>query len=196
MVNYLNNRSSREMPGRMASCMIFILISGMVPLLVLNIPEALAQEAGVPRSRQFRLGERIVRIAEPGQLTDTVNVWGDVNSPGRYLIPRHTALPELISYTMGPSTLRNRNTTLDWSRLRVEVNVSEYEPGSGIESIRRFRFRYSEPLPEGIRTFDLKNNSVVSLEVKRRPAFIDYVSVAAPVISGVATTILIVERLR
>jgi hypothetical protein len=32
--------------------------------------------------------------------------------------------------------------------------------------------------------------------VKPKPAFIDYVRVIAPVISGVATSILIIERLR
>ena len=166
-------------------------------LIIFAMTDALAQyDRAIPMSRQFRMGERIVRIAEPGQLADTVNVWGDVNSPGRYLIPRSTALPELISYTLGPSTLRDRNTTLDWSKLRIEVNVSEYHPREGIETIEQFRFRYNEPLPGGMRAFDLDNNQVVSLQVKRRPAFIDYVRVVAPVISSVATTILIVERLR
>jgi hypothetical protein len=40
------------------------------------------------------------------------------------------------------------------------------------------------------------DNQLISIQVKRRPAFIDYVRVIAPVISGVATSILIIERLR
>ena len=34
-----------------------------------------------------------------------------------------------------------------------------------------------------------------TIQLKRRPAFIDYVRVIAPVISGVATSSLIIERL-
>ena len=192
-----NEALKRERPGYRVFRLLLKLALGMLVLWAMGVTEAGAQSyRSLPQSMQFRMGERIVRIAEPGQLADTVNVWGDVNSPGRYLVPRSTALPELISYTLGPSTLRDRNTTLDWSKLRVEVNVSEYRPDTGRETIERFRFRYSEPLPAGMRSFDLANNQVVSLQVKRRPAFIDYVRVVAPVISGVATTILIVERLR
>lgn len=146
-------------------------------------------------SQQFRQAERIVRIAEPGQIADTVNVWGDINSPGRYLIPRGTQLPELISYSYGPTGIRDRETTLDWSKLRVEINVSSYNEQNRIEDVKTFNFRYNEPLPDGIRTFKLKNNQVVSVQVKRKPAFMDYIRVIAPVISGVATSILIFERL-
>lgn len=147
-------------------------------------------------SQQFRMADRIIRIAEPGQLADTVNIWGDVNSPGRYLIPRSTRLPELISYSFGPTGIRDRETTLDWSKLRIEVNVSTYNKRNQKEDLKSFDFRYNEPLPEGIRTFQLKNNQVISVQVKRKPTFIDYVRVVAPIISGVATSILIVERLR
>ena len=146
-------------------------------------------------SQQFRMAERIVRIAEPGQFADTVNVWGDVNSPGRYLIPKDTRLPELISYSFGPTGIRDRETTLDWSKLRVEVNVSTYDDQNRKETIETFNFRYNEPLPTRMRTFPLENNQVVSVQVKRKPAFIDYVRVVAPIISGVATSILIFERL-
>lgn len=146
-------------------------------------------------SQQFRQAERIVRIAEPGQIADTVNVWGDINSPGRYLIPRNTRLPELISYGYGPTGIRDRETTLDWSKLRIEVNVSTYDQQSRKEDVKTFNFKYNEPLPDGIRTFELENNQVVSVQVKRKPAFVDYVRVIAPVISGVATSILIYDRL-
>lgn len=147
-------------------------------------------------SQQFRLGERIIRVAEPGQLADTLNVWGDVNSPGRYLIPRGTSLPELISYAFGPQTIRSNEAELDWSKMRVEVNISEYNPETGAEEVKNFEYRFDEPLPAGMRTFDLENNQVVAIQVKRRPAFVDYVRVIAPVISSVATGFLIIERLR
>jgi hypothetical protein len=118
-----------------------------------------------------------------------------VNSPGRYLIPKSSTLPELISYSFGPSTIRDGQTNLDWSKVRVEVNISKYNPISNQESITNFEYRFNEPLPEGMRTFDLENNQVVSLQVKRRPSFVDYVRVIAPVLSSIATGFLIIDRL-
>ena len=153
-----------------------------------------AQQRSVPSSLQFRLGDRIIRVAEQGELADTVNVWGDINSPGRYLIPRNTTLPKLISYAFGPFNLRDRQTNLDWSKLRIEVNISNYNKEQGYEEITNFEFRYNEPLPVEMRTFDLKNNQIISLQVKRKPAFIDYVQVVAPVISILATSILLIEN--
>lgn len=171
---------------------------GLVLLFALVQTSAHAQntQRQLYTSQQFRLADRIIRVAEPGQLADTLNVWGDVNSPGRYLVPRNTTLPELISYSFGPQTIRDRESNLDWSKMRVEVNISEYNQQKGVEEIKNFKYKFTEPLPEGMRGFDLENNQVVAIQVKRKPAFIDYVRVIAPVISGVATSILIIDRLR
>lgn len=147
-------------------------------------------------SQQFRLGDRIIRVAESGELADTVNVWGDVNSPGRYLVPKGTSLPELISYSFGPQTIRSNEAELDWSKMRVEVNISEYSQARGMEEISSFKYRFNEPLPEGMRNFQVNNDQVIAIQVKRRPAFVDYIRVIAPVISSVATGFLIIERLR
>lgn len=167
-------------------------------LLIISTQQAHAQDQGrqLNMSQQFRLADRIIRVAEPGELADTLNVWGDVNSAGRYLVPRETTLPELISYAFGPRTIRSNDTELDWSKMRVEVNVSQYDPGKGMDEIKTFKYRFNQPLPEGMRTFDLQNNQVVALQVKRRPSFVDYVRVVAPVLSSIATGFLIIERLR
>jgi hypothetical protein len=146
-------------------------------------------------SQQFRLADGIIRIAEPGQLADTVNVWGDVNNPGRYLVPRGTTLPELISYSRGPARFLTGETTIDWSKIRVEVSVSRFNPETSTEEFRTFRYRYNEPLPEGMRGYRLSNDEVIAMQVRRKPAFIDYVRVVAPVVTIVATSILIVDRL-
>ena len=147
-------------------------------------------------SNQFRLADRIIRIAEPGQFADTLNVWGDINSPGRYLIPRSTTLPELISYSFGPSTIRNNETALDWSRMRLEVKVSRYNRNNERVDVETFKYRYDEPEPAELFEYNLQNNDIVTLQVKRKPAFIDYVRVVAPVISSLAAGFLIIERLR
>ena len=174
-----------------------ILFAGFFLLLGVSLTDAEAQQLGqqLNQSQQFRLGERIIRVAEPGELADTLNVWGDVGSPGRYLVPSGTTLPELISYSFGPRTISDQQTQLDWSKMRIEVNISEYNVNTGMEEITSFKYRLNEPLPDGMRTFDLENNQVVALQVKRRPSFVDYIKVIGPIVSTVATSILIIDRL-
>lgn len=155
----------------------------------------LAQGSQVPASQQFRLADRIIRISEPGILSDSINVWGDVGSSGRYLIPKGTTLPKLISYSFGLRTLNDGQTQLDWSKMRVEVNIQEYDNEEGIQVIKKFRYRFEEPFPEGMSKFVLKNNQTVTVRVKRKPSFRDYVGLIAPVISSIATSIIIVDRL-
>lgn len=147
-------------------------------------------------SQQFRLAERIIRVAEPGQLADTVSVWGDVNSPGRYLIPIKTTLPQLISYAFGPNTIRSGQTELDWSRIRVEINIADYNSETGEKHFTHFEYHFNEPLPAGMRTFNLQNNQVISIQVKRNPSFVDYLRVIAPVISAVAATVTLYFLIR
>lgn len=155
-----------------------------------------AQQQQLFTSQQFRLGERIIRIAEQGELSDSVNVWGDVGSAGRYVIPKGTTLSKLISYSFGPRTLSESQTQIDWSKMRVEINVQEYDQSSGVETIKEFRYRFEEPMPEGLNDFILSNNQTVAIRVKRKPGFRDYVNVIAPVLTSIATTIVIVDRLR
>jgi hypothetical protein len=80
--------------------------------------------------------------------------------------------------------------------MRVEINISEYNAESGMDEVQNFKYKFNEPLPQGMRQFNLKNNQVVAIQVKRRPSFVDYVRVVAPVLSSIATGFLIIERLR
>lgn len=164
-----------------------IIISGTIT--------AQAQTRQTPVSQQFRLAERIIRIAEPGELADSVNVWGDVGSSGRYVIPRGTTLPLLLSYSFGPQTLRDGQTNLDWSKMRVEINIQEFDENNKVQKLKEFRYRFEEPFPEGMHNFVLENNQTVTVRVKRKPSFRDYVGVVAPVISAIATSIIIIDRL-
>lgn len=156
---------------------------------------AIAQTQQLFTSQQFRLGERIIRIAEPGQLADSINVWGDVGSAGRYIVPKGTNLTKLISYSFGPRTLNDGQTQLDWSKMRVEVNIQEYDKENGMESIKKFRYRFEEVFPDGMSDFVLDNNQTVTIRVKRKPSFRDYIGIIAPVISSIATSIIIIDRL-
>lgn len=146
-------------------------------------------------SQQFRIGERVIRISEPGQLSDSINVWGDVGSSGRYLIPKGTDLTQLLSYSFGPITLRDGQTQIDWSKMRVEINIQDFDPESGTQTISKFKYRFEEPFPKGLREFKLKNNQTVTVRVKRRPSFRDYLGVFASTVSAVASTIILLDRL-
>ncbi len=142
-----------------------------------------------------RMAEGIIRIAEPGQLADSVNVWGDINNPGRYLVPRGTRVHELISYARGPNSFRTTETMLDWSKLRVEINISRFDPDNGIENVESYQFRYSDPYPAELRNYQLSNDEIVMVELKRRAGFHDYVRVVGPIVSIFASAALIYYRL-
>ncbi len=162
---------------------------------VITITSVFGQARQTPLSQQFREASRLIRIAEPGQLADSINVWGDI-SAGRYLIPRGTTLLELLTYGTGPNTINDSQTRLDWSRMRVEVYLNDFNKETGEFDATTFTYRFEEPLPAEMETIQLKNNQTVIIRVKRKPAFRDYVSVVAPVISAVATTFLALSRIR
>lgn len=162
-------------------------------LFAFDIAEA--QQRNIQFSQQFRLAEGIVRIAEPGEISNLVNLWGDVNAPGRYLVPRGTTLHELISYARGPAAFRTGETTLDWSKLRIEVNISRYNNNNSSEDVYSYRYRYNEQIPTGMRQFVLQEDDIVSLEVKRRANLSDYLRVIGPIASIAATTLLVIDRL-
>lgn len=142
-------------------------------------------------SNQFRMGERLIRIAEPGQLADTVSLWGDVGSTGRYLIPEKMNLQQLISYSGGPRGLDS--DLFNWSKVSITILVSRYSEKMEEADINRFEFFYNEPMPSELYDFSLENEDVVSVDVRRRPNFLDYIRVASPILSTI-TSILILTR--
>lgn len=167
-----------------------LVLIGVIGLLFTHIDLfAQNQQQQLFLSQQFRMGDRLIRIAEQGQLADSVNVWGDVGSAGRYIVPKGTSLTKLISYSLGPRTLNDGQTQLDWSKMRVEVNIQEFDFLKGVQHIEKFQYRFEEAFPDGMSDFVLKNNQTVTVRVKRKPSFRDYVQVIAPAISAIATVI-------
>lgn len=140
--------------------------------------------------------DRYIRIAEMGVITDTVNVWGDVNSAGRYILPEDTKLPELVSFSFGYTPLRGRDSDIDWSKTTIELKVSRYNKDRKMVDVALFSYKYHEPEPVEMFEFDLHNNDIVTLQVRKRPTFGDYLGVIAPVVSVIATSILLIENLR
>ena len=146
-------------------------------------------------NRMFQQGEGLIRIAEPGQLADTLNVWGDITTPGRYLVPIGTTIPQLISYANGPIGSRG-SQNLGWSKTKIDISLSRYDPKLGRDVMTSFKYSYNKPLPEGIRKYHLTNNEVLAIQVRQKPAFVDYLGVITPVISSVLTAIIIYQQVR
>lgn len=170
-------------------------VAATIVILGLVLAEmALAQEE-VPVIVQYRLVEGVVQISQPGEESVLVNLWGDVNAPGRFMIPKGTTLIELISFARGPASFRTGETTLDWSKLRVQVNVSRRSKELEMDEVVNFRFRYTQQLPTGMRDYVLQEDDFVTLEVKRQAAFVDYMRIIGPISTVLAATILLVDKL-
>lgn len=142
------------------------------------------------------MSNRYIRVAEIGELADSVNVWGDVTNSGRYIVPVGTNLPELISFAFGYTQLRGRESDINWSKTRIEVKVSRYNERRKLVDVALFKYKFQDPEPVQMFEFDLQNNDIVTLQVRRMPAFTDYVNVIAPVIGVVATSVLLLDNLR
>ncbi|MEL7834398.1 hypothetical protein [Fodinibius sp. Rm-B-1B1-1] len=142
------------------------------------------------------MGDRYIRVAEIGELADSVNVWGDVGSSGRYIVPEGTNIPELLSFSFGYTQLRGNESNIDWSKTQIEVKVSRYNKQRKLVEVAMFRYRYHDPEPVRMFEFDLQNNDIVSVQVRRKPSFTDYVGVVAPVVGVIATSFLLIENLR
>jgi len=142
--------------------------------------------------------DRYIRVAEIGQLVDSVNVWGDVSSSGRYLIPEDTKLPELISFSFGFVQQRQsgRDASVGGEKQEIEVKVSRYDRDQQMVEVAYFRYRNYDPEPVEMFEFDLQNNDLVTVNVSRVTTFTDYVGVIAPILGTLATSILLIERLR
>ena len=75
-------------------------------------------------------------ISKAGEITMTVNLWGNVKNPGRYEIPISTDLVELLSFAGGPSgratldavrivrTVRRDNLM---RKVEFEINLDEMQ---------------------------------------------------------------------
>lgn len=169
-----------------------------IKLIFINLLIAgglIAQQSQLNASQQFRQASQIIRIAEPGELADSVNVWGDLGNTGMYLIPKGTKIVDLLSYGGGMATLRSGQTQLDWSKMRVEINVHKYDASEGPKLLASYRYRFEEPFPAEMWNFVLENNHTITVRVKRKPSFIDYLGVFASTVSAVASTIVLLDRL-
>jgi len=142
------------------------------------------------------ISEGLVRIAQPGELSDTLSVWGDVRTPGRYLIPRGSTLAQFMQYAGGPTVQRNIGRGNPWSRSRLTITVSQYDPDTQDMDLRKFHLRFNDEVPLEMRVFRLTNDDIVTIEVRQAPGFLDVLGVVGPILATITTSVLLYDRVR
>jgi hypothetical protein len=151
-----------------------------------------AQVNNIYQSQNFRLGEAHYRVAEPTQLADTVLVWGDIQLPGTYLVPRGINLAQMLAYARGPINLRTQETDLDWSRVFVEITITNRDSGDSEQFIQQVDGSVTpEFFARRVENFD-----TVIIRVRRKPNFLDYVRAYSPVVTTVLSTFLLYRTVR
>ena len=139
-----------------------------------------------------QFGEGLIRIAEPGQLADTVNVWGDLGVTGRFLVPRGTTITELISYGGGPTVVGGG---APFAKVRLRIHLSRFNEQTQREELQLYQLRYDEPIPFEVRNYQVSNEEIVVIQVKQKPSFIDVLGAIAPFVTLVATVTLVFDRI-
>lgn len=147
-----------------------------------------------------RLGEARIRVAEPGQVADSVYVWGDFGRQAKFHVPRGTTLPEMISYAQGMATRvggsgQAGDVQFDWSDQRLEIAISRFNEDEGYEEVVNFEYRYNEPMPEDFRNFTMQSQDLLTVQIRRRPSYREYIQFAANTLSAIATTYFIIDSL-
>jgi hypothetical protein len=146
-----------------------------------------AQISNIYQSQNFRLGEAYYRVAEITQIADTVLVWGDVQIPGTYLVPRGINLAQMLAFVRGPINLRTQETDLDWSKVFIEITVSNRDNRESIQFVQKVDGSVS---PEFYRK-KMENFDTVVIRVRRKPNLLDYVRAYSPIVATVLNTLLL-----
>ena len=134
--------------------------------------------------------EGIIKVAEPGQLADTLNLWGDVRNPGRYMVPQGTSIQELISYARGPIVATEERRVKG-----IEAFVLRYSETEERELVNVFRFKPNEPLPRELRNFVLQNNDTVTIKVQRGRTFFQALRNVTPILTFIISGIIAYDRI-
>jgi len=142
-----------------------------------------------------QLQERINRITEPGQLGDTLSVWGDVRIPGRYIVPRGAEVAKVMQYAGGPTGSRIGSGQNAWTRTRISISISQFDQDTGEMNYHQFHMRYNDEISREMRNFQLSNDDIVTVEVRQRAGFMDVLGVVGPILGTITTSYLLYDRI-
>lgn len=160
-----------------------LMLSGML------FDKAVAQTAA-----DFQGG--IIRITQIGQLGDTLSVWGDVRTPGRYLVPRNSPVAKVLQFAGGPAGNQRIGGGRDpWSRSRISISISRFDDSDQVVNYHQFNMKYNDEIPREMRTYELNNDDIIIVEVRQVPGFLDVLGVVGPILGTITTSYLLYDRL-
>lgn len=137
-------------------------------------------------------------LVQPGQLADTLSLWGNTGLNGRILVPRDMSLVNLLSYAGGPgnATLGGYSIgrRLNWSHEKVYVRINRWNNVQKRFQLITFNFRDDRPLPVAMHEFGLHNNDVISVQVRDKPSPLDYIQVFGITIGSLTAILLVAHR--
>jgi hypothetical protein len=139
----------------------------------------------------YQNNQGLIQIASPSQLADTLNLWGDVSQPGKYLVPRGTSLTDLLSYAHGPALSRGSNRT---KVKKIIINISRYNNANNAYNSKTFDLKMGKALPAAMKNYNLHSGDVVTVKTKRRPRLREFVTIVTSVLSLGLTVYLAASR--
>ncbi|HYW36344.1 MAG TPA: hypothetical protein VE868_13120 [Balneolaceae bacterium] len=155
-----------------------------------------AQQTSSGQNVLSREPSGLINVAEVGTVVDTVNVWGSVNRTGRYVIPKGLNIPQLLSYAGGVGSRRNGNHQLEWIKDHILIRVNRYVPGKGKVQIKSFKSDFKQALPPGLFKYKLHNEDIVTVQVRRKPNFWDYLERISPIIGIITSGIVLFDHFK
>jgi hypothetical protein len=111
---------------------------------------------------------------------------------GTYLVPRGINLAQMLAYARGPINLRTQETDLDWSKVFVEISITNRDTGESIQLIQEV----DGSIDSDFFSKRMENFDTVIIRVRRKPNFLDYVRAYSPVIATLLNTLLLYRTIR
>ena len=154
--------------------------------LILTIPLYSQVDQQIGRAaEEYRYYGNYYDYSDPTTINIKVSVWGFVKSPGKYIVPLYTTVPDLISYAGGPVDQSN----LDDVRIyRVDKNGNQ----------ELLKLNYSDLLHEDQLNNkfnpNIKAGDILIIPGSPKYYFRDYLSVSLSIFSAIISlTILILN---
>jgi len=131
MVKTLQNYQSKVKNTSLFALLIFI--------TAINISKAQDIRVGTSLDNRWNPGGAYYDYSDPRFLNISVNIWGYVRFPGKYMVPDNTKLLDLISYAGGPTpdaylydVRLFRNTIGDSSIQKFDFEELLYKKGNKV----------------------------------------------------------------
>jgi hypothetical protein len=127
--------------------------------------------------------------SDPATINIKVSVWGYVSSPGKYIVPIYTTVPDLISYAGGPEDQAN----LDDIRIyRIDQNGKEE-----LIQLNYTDLLHEDELSKHNINPNIKASDILIIPGSPKYYFRDYLSISLSIFSAlVSLTILILNITR